>query len=85
VRLTMLTGDTSLAANARTLRWALDRLDLVCETQAIESELAILEPRYGRHADFDDVRRRLQRVRGVLLAQLRHVLTLGSDDGWVLH
>jgi hypothetical protein len=54
--------------------WALDRLDLFLETVSIECEIVRLEQRHGLHADFDDVRRRVQRVRLIVLEQLHGLL-----------
>ena len=66
----MLNVESAFPVDPRAL-WALDRLDLFLETVSIECELARLEHRHGPHADFDDLRRRVQRVRLIVTEQLR--------------
>ena len=57
-----------------TLAMLLDRLDVLNEALSVEDALRLIERRHGPVAEVDEARHRLQRVRGVVLEQLRAVL-----------
>jgi hypothetical protein len=51
-----------------------DRLDLLVEIESIGEALAVVEQRYGPHAEIEALRQRQHRARGIVLAQLRACL-----------
>jgi predicted ATPase with chaperone activity len=51
-----------------------DRLDLLIEVESISETIAVCEQRYGTHADFDEVRQRVQAVRATVIEQLRALM-----------
>jgi hypothetical protein len=51
-----------------------EHLDLLLEVESIAGALTVIEQRHGGHVDIEDVRRRLQQIRVVVLAQLLTLL-----------
>jgi hypothetical protein len=51
-----------------------DRLEVLAELAALASEIDRIEQRYGPHRIIDDTRRRVQVVRGTVLAKLHRAL-----------
>jgi hypothetical protein len=57
-----------------------DSLDLLLEVESIAGALTVIEQRHGGHVDIEDVRRRLQQIRIVVLAQLLTLLQARPVD-----
>ena len=71
--------------DAATIGIVADRLELFLEIESIGSALTLLEQRFGTFADLEDVRRRQQVVRSVVLEQLRCLLMLAADTEQMMH
>jgi hypothetical protein len=67
----MLSGDDAIRA-----RVLADRLEVLAELRALASEIDRIEQRYGPHRIIEDTRRRVQVVRGTVLAKLQRALAL---------
>jgi hypothetical protein len=59
--------------------WLLDRLDVLLEVQSLEDALTLIERQHGSFAELEDARQRVQRVRGVVLEQLRGLLVVQTE------
>jgi hypothetical protein len=59
--------------------WLLDRLDVLLEVQSLEDALTLIERQHGSAAELEDARQRVQRVRGVVLEQLRGLLAVQTE------
>jgi hypothetical protein len=56
--------------------WIASRIDALNETSAIARDIDAIEHRYGTHVIIDETRQRNERVRRIVLEQLR---ALGCD------